>query len=86
MLYDSVEGVFDMDQALLRGEKAGVFIKDEKGNYTQKKDLSVADQDSLKLANNLFKTGAEKTLEARNLFAEAAPKIREHCSKSIWCI
>ena len=70
-----VEGVFDMDQALLRGEKAGVFIKDEKGNYTQKKDLSVADQDSLKLANNLFKTGAEKTLEARNLFTEAAPKI-----------
>ncbi|MEK9779757.1 MAG: hypothetical protein VW448_06380, partial [Gammaproteobacteria bacterium] len=70
-----VEGVFDMDQALLRGEKAGIFIKDEKGDYKQRKDLTVADQDSLKLANNLFKTGAEKTLEARNLFANAAPKI-----------
>ena len=70
-----VEGMFEMDKALEYGEKADVFKKDKEGNYTKNPNLSVSQQDTFKNANNIFKKGAEKTLEAKNLFIDAAPKI-----------
>jgi len=70
-----VEGMFEMDKALEYGAKADVFKKDEEGNYTKNPNLTVSQIDSFKNANNLFKSGAEKTLEAKNLFIDAAPKI-----------
>ena len=70
-----VEGMFEMDKALNFGEKAGVFKKDSEGNYLKNPDLTVSQQDSLKLSNNIFKKGAEKSLEAQNLFKQSAPKI-----------
>jgi hypothetical protein len=70
-----VEGIFEMDKALNFGEKAGVFKKDSEGNYLKNPDLTVSQQDSLKLSNNIFKKGAEKSLEAQNLFKQSAPKI-----------
>jgi len=71
-----VEGMFEMDKALEYGAKAGVFTKDDEGNYTKNPNLSVSQIDSFKNANNLFKTGAEKTMEAKNLFIDALPKIQ----------
>ena len=70
-----VEGMFEMDKALLYGEKSGVFTKDKDGNYTKNPNLSVSQIDSFKNANNIFKSGAEKTMEAKNLFIDALPKI-----------
>jgi hypothetical protein len=46
-----VEGMFEMDKALNFGEKAGVFKKDSEGNYLKNPDLTVSQQDSLKLSN-----------------------------------
>ena len=60
-----VEGMFEMDKALEYGAKAGVFTKDDEGNYTKNPNLSVSQIDSFKNANNLFKTGAEKTMEQK---------------------
>jgi hypothetical protein len=70
-----VEGMFEMDKALAYGEKSGVFTKDKDGNYTKNPNLSVSQIDSFKNANNIFKSGAEKTMEAKNLFIDALPKI-----------
>jgi len=70
-----VEGMFEMDKALEYGAKADVFKKDKEGNYTKNPNLSVSQQDTFKNANDIFKKGAEKTLEAKNLFIDAAPKI-----------
>jgi len=70
-----VEGMFEMDKALEYGAKAGVFTKDDEGNYTKNPNLSLSQMDSFKNANNIFKSGAEKTMEAKNLFIDALPKI-----------
>jgi hypothetical protein len=70
-----VEGMFEMDKALAYGEKSGVFTKDKDGNYTKNPNLSVSQIDSFKNANNIFKSGAEKTMEAKILFIDALPKI-----------
>jgi len=65
-----------MDKALEYGAKAGVFTKDEEGNYTKNPNLSVSQQDTFKNANDIFKKDAGKTLEAQNLFTDALPKIQ----------
>ena len=71
-----VEGMFDMDKSLERGTKAGVFSKDEKGNYIKKSDLTVSEMDSFKIANSIFEGGTKKIQEARNLFKTSLPKIQ----------